>query len=274
MIKAMHTPAGKSLTAADFTFRQNPHPAYDRLRSSPTPTDVSDYGCKFVTRHHQVLQGLKHKSFSVDARNASADSYMCRVAGTGVKESRGDAAYEPPLVLSDDPAHRHIRALVSSAFNPRTIEAMRPKVEQITIDLLESLHGREQIDFIADYAAPLPTLVILEMMGLPHEHCTEFKQWSEDILWGYDPDRNKATQNRLREGYIGMSTVFRNALEQRRQEPGDDLISALARARAADDSLTELQIISLCTQLMVAGNVTTTDLIGNGSTPWSRTPIN
>ena len=264
MMIPVHKRPGNSLTSADPTFREDPHPAYDRLRSSTTPTQVSDYGCTFVTRHDQVLQGLKHKFFSVDARNASADSYMRRVAGTGVKESLGNAAYEPPLVLLDDPAHRHIRALVSKAFNPNTIEAMRPRVEQITTDLLDSLRDREQIDFIADFAAPLPTMVILEMMGLPLELCTDFKQWSEDILWGYDPDRSRVTQVRLRDAYIGMSGVFRNALAQRREEPGHDLISALVRAREADESLTELQVISLCTQLMVAGNVTTTDLMGNG----------
>ena len=264
MMISMSRQYGKSLTSADPAFRQDPHPAYDHLRSSPTPVEVSDYGCRFVTRHAQVLEGLKHKSFSVDARNASAESYMRRVAGTGVRESLGDSAYEPPLVLLDDPAHRHIRALVSKAFNPNTIEAMRPKVEQITTRLLDALQGRKQVDFIADFAAPLPTMVILEMMGLPLELCAEFKQWSEDILWGYDPDRNRVTQDRLREAYVGMAGEFRKALAQRRDAPGEDLISALARAREADTSLTELQIISLCTQLMVAGNVTTTDLMGNG----------
>jgi cytochrome P450 len=273
MMIRMNRISGKSLTSSDPGFRDDPNHDYDRLRASPTPTQVRDYDCSFVTRHAQVLQGLKHKFFSVDARNASAASYMRRVAGTGVKESLGDAAYEPPLVLLDDPAHRRIRALVSRAFNPNTIEAMRPDVERITSDLLDSLHGREQIDFITDFSAPLPTMVILKMMGLPLEHSAEFKQWSEDILWGYDPDRNGVTQDRLRHAYIGMTRVFRDALKQRRESPGDDLISALVRAREADDSLTELQIISLCTQLMVAGNVTTTDLMGNGIYALASHPV-
>lgn len=260
----MQTPPGKSLTAADPQFREHPHPAYDKLRTSPKPEPVDDYGCAFVTRHQQVVRGLKHRGFSVDARNAAADSYMRRVAGTGVKESQGDAAYEPPLVLLDDPAHRHIRALVSKAFNPNTIEAMRPRVEQITAALLDHLDDRQQIDFIADFAGPLPTMVILDMMGLPVEHSADFKRWSEEILWGYDPQRDRATQTRLRNAYIGMAQVFREALEARRTRPGEDLISKLVLAREADASLSELQVISLCTQLMVAGNVTTTDLMGNG----------
>ncbi len=260
----MQSPSGKRLTAADPQFRDDPHAAYDILRTSPTPVAIEDYGCAFVTRHQQVLQGLKERSFSVDARNAAELSYMRRVAGTGVKESQGDAAYEPPLVLLDDPAHRHIRGLVSKAFNPNTIEAMRPRVEHITADLLDAIEGRSQIDFIADFAGPLPTMVILDMMGLPLTHSANFKRWSEEILWGYDPQRDRATQTRLREAYIGMAAVFRQALEDRRVNPGDDLISALVQAREADASLSELQIISLCTQLMVAGNVTTTDLMGNG----------
>lgn len=256
--------SGRSLTSAATGFRDDPHAVYDHLRSEPHPRHVSDYDCFFVTHHADVLLGLKHRSFSVDARRSAPNSYMRRVAGTGVKESLGDTAYEPPLVLLDDPAHRHIRALVSKAFNPQTIEAMRPRVEQIANDLLDQMQQQTQIDFIADFAAPLPTMVILDMMGLPLEHCDAFKRWSEHILWGYDPNRDKTTQDNLRDAFIGMSRVFRAALKERRSGSGVDLISALVRAREADSSLTELQVISLCTQLMVAGNVTTTDLMGNG----------
>ena len=264
MIQAMSQPTSTSFTSADPDFREDPHRAYDRIRSAADLSIIHDYDCRFVTQHDAVRQGLKHKSFSVDARLASPASYMRRIAGTGVKESIGDTAYEPPLVLLDDPAHRDIRTLVSKAFNPQTIEHMRPRVAQITTDLLEAMEGQERIDFIADFAGPLPTRVILEMMGLPADLYPECKQWSEEILWGYDPERGLDRQRRLRAAYLGMSEVFRSALAQRQQTPGNDLISDLAQAQAADNGLTELQIISLCTQLMVAGNVTTTDLIGNG----------
>jgi hypothetical protein len=102
------------------------------------------------------------------------------------------------------------------------------------------------------------------MMGMPGSARENFKRWSEDILMGYDPERDAATQARLRDAYVAMGREFRRVVEARREEPRDDLISAMVRAQEEQDRLSDLEIISLCTQLMVAGNVTTTDLIGNG----------
>ncbi len=255
---------GVALTSRDPKFREDPHPAYDALRESGSLVADPVYGCWHVTRHADVRAVLRHKRLSVDARRAHQDSYMRRVAATGVNESRGETAYEPPLVLLDDPGHRRIRGLVSKAFTPRAIEAMSPRIEAITDSLLADLPERGRIDFIADFAAPLPTQAILDMMGMSDAPRDDFKRWSEAILWGYDPERDRATQVRLREAYVEMARAFRAVVEARRSEPGDDLISAMVRAQEESDRLTDMEIISLCTQLMVAGNVTTTDLIGNG----------
>ena len=255
---------GSALTSHDEGFRQDPHPSYDALRVRQAPVQDEDYGRILLTRYDDVRSALRHKAFSVDARRTRLSSYMRRVAGTGVSESVGNAAYEPPLVLLDDPDHRRIRGLVSKVFNPRSVEQMRGRVEIITGSLLDAMAGRDRIDLIRDFAAPLPTQVILDMMGMSESSRDDFKRWSEDILWGYDPERGADVQKRLREAYLGMSAEFRKAVAERRQAPRDDLISAMVSAQEHDDQLTDLQIISLCTQLMVAGNVTTTDLIGNG----------
>ncbi len=262
--KPHHLPQGIGLTSRDDAFRADPHPMYDELRTEAPWFRDSEYGRVLLTRYDDVNQALRHKRFGVDARKTLLGSYMRRVAGTGVKESQGDAAYQPPLVLLDDPAHRRIRALMSKAFTPQSVEAMRGRVEAITRELLDGLEGRDQADFIADFAAPLPTQAILEMMGLPATLRTDFKRWSEDILMGYDPHRDADIRQRLREAYVGMAAVFRDVVAARRERAGDDLVSRMVRAQEEDDRLTDLEIISLCTQLMVAGNVTTTDLIGNG----------
>lgn len=257
-------PSGAALTSRDAQFRHAPHASYDRLRDRAAFFRDSQYGCTVLTRYQDVRATLRHKAFSVDARRAWPDSYLRRIAGTGVNEARGDAAYTPPLVLLDDPAHRRIRGLMSKAFTPRAVAAMEPRIEAITAELLDALAGRRQIDFIADFAAPLPTQAILEMMGLPAALRADFKRWSEAVLWGYDPDRDGDRQRALRDAYLAMAGHFQEAVSARRAAPGDDLISAMVRAQEKEDRLTDLEIISLCTQLMVAGNVTTTDLIGNG----------
>lgn len=257
-------PVGTALTARDDRFRDDPHPVYDRLRELAPHHVDPDYGCILLTRHDDVRAALRHKDFSVDARHSREDAYLRRVAGTGVVERAGDTAYEPPLVLLDDPDHRRIRQLISKAFNPTSIEAMRPRIEQITAELLDAIGTRPAIDLIRDFAGPLPTQAILDMMGMPDAPRDDFKRWSEDVLRGYDPQRDAAMQARLREAFLGMSAHFRRAVAARRAMPAGDLISEMVRARDEDDRLTDLEIISLCTQLMVAGNVTTTDLIGNG----------
>jgi cytochrome P450 len=257
-------PRGPALSARDAAFRADPHAVYDRLRAH-APLYVDDaYGRRLLTRHADVRAVLRAKEFGVDARKSLPGSYMRRVAGTGVAESAGDAAYEPPLVLLDDPGHRRLRGLVGKAFTPRAVEAMRPRIHAIANALVDDLGRDSEIDFIARYAGPLPTLVIAEMLGLAAGHGEDLKRWSDAILQGYDPERDAATQRALRAGYLALSALLREVVAARRREPRADLISALVQAQEADDRLTDLEIISLCTQLIVAGNVTTTDLMGNG----------
>ena len=259
-------PEGLELTAHEAGFRENPDAVYDRLRAeAPLHADLP-YGRRFLTRHADVRYVLRDKAFGVDARKSLPESYMRRVAATGVQERSGETAYEPPLVLLDDPAHRRIRQLVSKAFTPKAIAAQRPQIEILTSKLLARIEqdGAVEIDFIASFAGPLPTRVIASMMGLEEIDWADLKRWSDAILMGYDPERDAATQRALREAYVAMSGVFRDAVAARRRAPGEDLISALVRAQEDADRLSDLEIISLCTQLMVAGNVTTTDLMGNG----------
>jgi cytochrome P450 len=257
-------PEGAGLTAHDERFREHPDEVYDALRSyAPMHRDAA-YGRWFLTRFDHVDALLRHKAFGVDARKSLPGSYMRRVAATGVSGGQGDTAYEPPLVLLDDPAHRRIRLLMSKAFSPRRIEAMRARIGAIADAALDGLEPGAEIDFIERYAAPLPTWIIAEMMGIGAEHIADLKRWSEDILKGYDTERDAATQARLREAYVSVSALFKRTVQARRREPGGDLVSAMVRAQEEEDRLSDLEIISLCTQLLVAGNVTTTDLMGNG----------
>lgn len=262
--KTKQLPQGRELTPYDPAFRDDPQAIYDTLRIHAPHFKDDAYGRTLLTNYDDVRAAVRDKRFSVNARYSRSDSYVRRIAATGLDEREGETAYEPPLVLLDDPDHRRVRGLMSKAFTPKSIEAMRERIEEITAGLLDSFAHESEFDLIEDFAAPLPTQAILEMMGLGELSTSDFKRWSEDILMGYDPERDEATQKRLREAYLAMSREFKRAVSDRRQSPGDDLISEMVRAQENEDRLSDLEIISLCTQLMVAGNVTTTDLIGNG----------
>lgn len=261
---ATELPRGAALTVRDAAYREAPSAVHDRLRETAPHYVDPDYRRVLLTRYDDVRAALRDKRFSVDARLSEDGAYVRRIAGTGVSEGEGDAAYEPPLVLLDDPDHRRIRLLVGKAFTPRAVEAMRPRVEAIAHLLVDAVADRPGFDLIEHVAGPLPTQAILDMLGLPDAPVDRFKQWSEDVLMGYDPERDAATQRRLRDAYVGMAQHFRAAVEARRAAPGGDLVSAMVRAQEEDDRLSDLEIVSLCTQLVVAGNMTTTDLIGNG----------
>ena len=257
-------PRGVALTARDARFREDPDAVYDTLRSHAPWFRDEAYGRTLLTCHDDVHAALRHRQLGVDARKSAPDSYMRRVAGTGVSGGAGEAAYEPPLVLLDDPAHRRIRLLTGKAFTPRAIEAQRPRIAALAAELIAGFADEPEIDFIARYAGPLPTRVIAAMMGVPAADWADLKRWSEQILQGYDPERDADTQRRLREAYVAMSALFRDTVAARRRAPREDLVSALVRAQEDTDRLSDLEIISLCIQLLVAGNVTTTDLMGNG----------
>jgi len=257
-------PRGAELTARNATFRDGPEPFYERLRRFAPHFRDADYGRILLTRYGDVRTALRDRSLSVDATLSRADSYTRRIAGTGVAERVGDTAYTPPLVLLDDPAHRRIRGLVSKAFTPAAIAAMAPRVEQIAAALVERLRNRDEADFILAYAAPLPTWVIASMMGLPEGQIDDYNRWSVEVLMGYDPDREAPIQRALRDAYLGLTRVIRATVTARRSSPRDDLISRLVQAQEAGDRLSDLEIVSLCVQLMVAGNATTADLMGNG----------
>jgi cytochrome P450 len=161
------------------------------------------------------------------------------------------------LLNTDPPRHRQLRNLVTEAFTPRTVEALRPRITQIVTQLLDQVAQRGQMDVIADFAVPLPVTVIAELLGIPLERREQFKRWSDAFVTGGTAEMNDDDARRE------MSSFFADLMEVRRRSPGEDLISALLAARIDGESLDRRALLSFCILLLVAGNETTTNLIGN-----------
>src|SRR5262249_53469164 len=162
----------------------------------------------------------------------------------------------------DPPDHTRLRALVSKAFTPRLIEQMRDRIQRITDDLLGAALARGRMDLIRDYALPLPTTIIAEMLGVPVQDRHHFHRWSNAIVsaasstWGLV----KAVPNAW-----ALMRYIRMTVRKRRAQPRDDLVSALARAEEAGDTLSEEELLGMVFLLLVAGHETTVNLIGNGT---------
>jgi cytochrome P450 len=159
------------------------------------------------------------------------------------------------IISMDPPRHRQLRSLVTLAFTPRTIARLEPRIAEIVNELLDRVVTQGSMDVINDLATPLPVTVIAELLGIPLADRESFKLWSDQFV-GAAPSSGKDPQR-------AMSDYFRWVIEQRRKEPQDDLISALLAAQIDGKHLTERELMGFCVLLLVAGNETTTHLIGN-----------
>jgi cytochrome P450 len=170
------------------------------------------------------------------------------------------------LLNTDPPRHRQLRSLVTEAFTPRTVEALRPRITQIVGDLLDQVSPRGEMDVIEDFAVPLPVMVIAELLGIPIEHRDRFKRWSDAFVTGGGTGMTDVDARRE------MAVFFAELMEERRRAPREDLISALLAARIDGESLDQRELLSFCILLLVAGNETTTNLIGNAVLCFDENP--
>src|SRR5262249_31951465 len=162
------------------------------------------------------------------------------------------------------PAHTRQRSLVNKAFTPRAVERLAPRIGEIIDELLAGVAGRDSFDLIEAVAGPLPVIVIAEMLGVdPHDRA-DFKRWSDVIAMFLNPRLTAEQRTALAEGRKQLDAYFQRAIASRRAVPRDDLISALIGVDESGDRLSDNEIATMCGLLLAAGNVTTTDLIGNG----------
>jgi cytochrome P450 len=167
-------------------------------------------------------------------------------------------ALDANLLNMDPPDHTRIRKLVSRAFTPRHIEELREPVRRTAELLLDARAGEEAFDLIAAYAAPLPITVICDLLRIPGDERYDFRAWS-DALMAPDPTRPE----RAREAVGRLLAFFTGLLADRREHPGDDLLSALIAVRDEEDRLSEDELMSLAFLVLVAGYENTVHLIGN-----------
>jgi cytochrome P450 len=253
-------PTGLRLTPLDPRFREHPHDYLDRLRAEDPVHRDAELERLFTTRFEDVKAVLSGQSLSVDARKAPANSYIRRaVIGDMPPE-----AFEPSMLNLDEPEHQRIRGLVSRAFNQRSVDEFRPRIREIASTLLDRLVGRESFDVIPEYAAPLPIIVIAEMLGVDPSDLEQFKSWSDARAQLFNTARTPEQSAALVAAQQSLNEYFARAIDARRRHRGTDLISALVSAEEAGGRLTEREIVITCNLLLVAGNITTTDLIGNG----------
>jgi cytochrome P450 len=214
----------------------NPFPWYRFMRESQPIRYEPRYGGWQVFRYDEVLRVLS--------------DYAVFSSAFGGQGPLGSS-----LISLDPPRHRQLRNLVTQAFTPRAVAQLSGRITAIVNDLLDRVIAAGRMDVIDDFAYPLPVIVIAEMLGIPQEDRQRFKIWSDAVVGASYPEEGNPQAE--------MSAYFLNMIEQRRHEAKDDLITALLNAQIDGQHLNQQELLGFCVLLLVAGNETTTNLIGN-----------
>ena len=166
------------------------------------------------------------------------------------------------ILQMDPPRHRQLRNIVTQAFTPRMVAQLEPRITAITNELLDHVLASGEMDVVRDLAYPLPVTVIAELLGIPSELREDFKRWSDAIVAG-EESMTEEERKALFQEIQGMYGYFTQVLEERRQHPQNDLVSALLAASVDGQRLSTMELLGFCSLLLVAGNETTTNLLGN-----------
>lgn len=241
-------------------FAADPYPQYTALREAD-PVHQSPFGAWLVFRYDEVRALLRDPALSVDERLAHPTP-MSDLA----REVMGDQADNGnhAMLNVDPPQHTRLRRLVSSAFTPRMIERLRPRVEDLVDTALDSAERDGGLELMADLAFPLPFAVISDLLGMPATDTAELRRLSGTLVRSLEPVVDPALLTAIVEAGEAMRGLVTAAIEGKRAHPGDDLLSALIAAEEGGDVLTEDELIDQVMLLYIAGHETTVNLIGNG----------
>ncbi|MGV0490175.1 cytochrome [Mycobacterium kansasii] len=254
-------PQALLLQLLDPAIRANPYPVCAQLREHG-PLQLPDANFVLFSTYHDCADVLRHPLSSSDRSNST-------IARRRLQDAPAPGTEFPPgFLFLDPPDHTRLRKLVSKAFAPKVVNALRPDVTALVNGLLDRIAEKGRFDVVSDFAYPLPVAVICRLLGVPLEDEPQFSRASALLAQSLDPflaftgedpedfDDGLAAGSWLRE-------YLRGLIAQRRIRPGDDLMSGLIAVEESGDQLTEEEIVSTCMLLLVAGHETTVNLIGN-----------
>ena len=242
---------------------RNPYPFYAELRARD-PVHHSRLLDAWVFSRHADVDVIQR-----DFRRFSNDQ---RKRDPRLRRRRGSLPLPDPTILFlDPPDHTRLRSLVNKAFTPRAVTAIEARIRGMAGTLLDAADPAG-FDLMEALANPLPVMVIAEMLGVPPEDRVQFKEWSDQRARILEPTVSGRELQIAQQASRSLDAYFRTIIEARRVEPRDDIISALVHVEEAGDRLTEREMLGMLRLLLVAGNETTTNLIGNGMLALLRHP--
>jgi len=252
------------LTPLNPTFNENPHALLDRLRSECPVRRDTTAGLFLLTRYADVRGILSDTSMWRGPERAEEGAMLTRAILNQNLEGRTVPADEDGagILLMDEPDHMRIREPFAKALYKRVAKS-KPLVQQVVKEYLDKIDGRDRFDAMVDFALRVPIDVIARILGVDNSHLDEFREWSEGVILVLNPFRTpEETKFCVRSGNA-LSAYMRDLMERRRENPEDDLVSDMMQLQAEGAELGEGEISNNLQGLLIGGNLTTTDLIGN-----------
>ncbi|MEU6535745.1 cytochrome P450 [Streptomyces sp. NPDC047000] len=263
--------SGLAFDPWDPAFLADPYPAYAELRARGRIVYYEPTGQWLVPHHADVSALLRERRLG--------RTYLHRFSHEEFGRTAPPPEHEPFHTLNDHgmldlepPDHTRIRRLVSKAFTPRTVERLKPYVEEVADGLVTRLVERGGGDLLADVAEPLPVAVIAQMLGVPEADRGLLRPWSAAICGMYELNPTEDTAARAVRASAEFSAYLRDLIAARRTAPGDDLVSALIAAHDEEDRLTGTEMIATAALLLNAGHEATVNATVNGWWALFRNP--
>ncbi|MEV7540952.1 cytochrome P450 [Streptomyces sp. NPDC089915] len=241
------------ISANDPDFAADPYAYYARLRARGPVHQVGVSAPEFapallVVGHEEAREALAHPGLAKDWKTGAV------LRGVAANAANSN------LLETDPPQHTRLRRLVAREFTTRRVQAMRPRVQRITDELLDAMAARpgRSADLIEAFAFPLPITVIGELLGVPAPDRERFRHWSKEVL--------APTPVPARTAHLRLADYLAELVAAKSRDPGEDLLSALVRTRDEDgDALSAAELIGMAFLLLIAGHETTVNLISNGT---------
>src|SRR6185437_3847540 len=253
---------------ADPAVMIDPYPLYRRLLAE---APVHEVGGQIVfVRHADVAAALRHPKVSNDDRKGSAQQEM--VASGDVSPELISMMEQRSFLHRDPPDHTRLRGVIAEAFSPRHIDTLRPKVQKLVDDFLDAVDGLGSIELIRELAFPLPITVVCQMLGIPPEDHYNMPWTRAQLCCDFEPPALAGgCADYARQTQAEMTAYFDKWIAQRREHPGDDLLSVMIAAEQRGELSAE-EINDTCRLLLVSGHETTIGLIANGMYALLRNP--
>ncbi len=237
----------------DYDFHEDPYPVYKRLRDESPLYHNEELNFWALSRHADVLAGFRNSTALSNALGVSLDPV-----------SRTPEAYRVMSFLAmDDPGHLRLRTLVSKGFTPRRIRELEARVTELAVQHMDTALQSESFDYIAEFAGKLPMDVISELMGVPEPDRARIRGLADGVMHRDEgvPDVPRSAM----QASADLMVYYADMVNQRRRKPTDDLTSALLEAEIDGDHLSDEEIMAFLFLMVVAGNETTTKLLGNAA---------